>query len=120
MSSYALLNAFSGFEFDLAHHCIGFDPRPEGTHISSGNFRSFWSLDSGWGEVEITPNRVELRLLGGHLDLQTLRLPFLSGRTLSEASIGAQQQAFSWADGAVHLAKVTRIEPDRHLRLMMV
>ena len=49
MASYALLNAFSGFSFDLVQGMLGFDP----VRSPQGKFRCFWSLDSGWGDVNI-------------------------------------------------------------------
>lgn len=113
MSSYALLNAFSGFEFDLVQHTIGFNP----VQMENGRFRCFWSLDSGWGEVEITPDAVELWLHGGHLDVQTVRLPFLAGQTVQSATVGGQRVAFTQAGGAVQLAATTRIEQGQVLRL---
>ncbi|MCX6047355.1 MAG: GH116 family glycosyl-hydrolase [Chloroflexi bacterium] len=113
MASYALLNAFSGFEFDMVQHLLGFNPvRPD-----NGQFRCFWSLDSGWGEFEMGANGVEVRLLYGHLDLQTLRLPFLANQTVKSVGVGAQTTAFTQADGTINLAGVTRIEQGQALRL---
>jgi uncharacterized protein (DUF608 family) len=48
LSSYALLNAYSGLQFDLAHGMIGFAPvegRPQ-------PFRCFWSLDPAWEQYD--------------------------------------------------------------------
>jgi hypothetical protein len=42
MASYALLNAFSGFEFDMTKGIIGFNP----VFMNGFTFKSFWSLDS--------------------------------------------------------------------------
>jgi hypothetical protein len=50
---------------------IGFKP----VKTVNGTFRCFWSLASGWGEFEISRDRVELRVLYGELKLKTLRLP---------------------------------------------
>jgi non-lysosomal glucosylceramidase len=113
MSSYALLLAFSGFEYDLAHGMIGFNP----VQMNEGRFRCFWSLDSGWGEVEITPAAVEVRLLGGHLDVQTLRLPFLTGQEVKVTTAAGPTTTQVQPDGTVQLAAVTRIEPGAALRL---
>jgi hypothetical protein len=115
LSSYALLNAFSGFAFDLVQHTIGFNP----VSMPNGRFRCFWSLDSGWGEVEITPDAVEVRLLGGHLDLQRLYLPFLAGRRLQSALVGGQAVAATLMNGTVQLAEVTRTEQGQALRLVL-
>ena len=74
MASYALLNAFAGFQFDMVNKHIGFNP----VRTNNGHFRCFWSLDSGWGEVVLTPTGAEVRVLGGQLAVRQLHLPFLA------------------------------------------
>ena len=71
MASYALLSAFSGFSFDMSQRVVGFNP----VRLPRTGFRCFWSLDSGWGEVEFSGNGVALRLLGGQLQLDAIDLP---------------------------------------------
>lgn len=90
MASYALLNAFSGFQFDITKQSIGFHP-VEGKE----NFRTFWSLDSGWGEFEKQIANCELRVLYGELPLKNLQLPFLNGRQVTGVSLGGQPVAFT-------------------------
>ena len=58
MASYALLNAFSGFEFNLPAGHIGFRP----LRLVDGRFRCFWSLDPAWGEVLFSPEGAECPL----------------------------------------------------------
>jgi len=82
MASYALLNAFSGFEFDMPARKIGFHPLP----VENERFRCFWSLDSAWGVFELTPDGNELRVLYGNLELEVLVVPLL-GRPAT-ASLG--------------------------------
>ncbi len=72
MASYALLNAFSGFSYDMSKGLVGFAP----VRIPRTGFRCFWSLDSGWGEVVFADGRVTLRVLGGSLTVNALDLPF--------------------------------------------
>jgi hypothetical protein len=72
MASYALLNAFSGFSFDMSRRVIGFKP----VRLPRTGFRCFWSLDSGWGEVEFTQTRATVRVLSGELRVDALDLPF--------------------------------------------
>lgn len=109
MASYALLNAFSGFEFDLGRQHIGFNP----VRTREGNFRCFWALDSGWGKVIITPSAVEVRVLQGHLDVQTLRLPFLVGKRVTGVAIGAKQVEYTHDAGLIMLAASQRAAPGR-------
>ena len=66
MSSYSLLLAFSGFEYDMVNKHIGFNPKVKGTH-----FKCFWSLESGWGNVEIDECMVNLTIREGSLVLKT-------------------------------------------------
>ena len=72
MASYAALCAYSGFEFNMPKKTIGFNP------IIKGNFKCFWSLDSGWGLIEIAGNFAVLTVLYGSLELSRIKLPFLS------------------------------------------
>jgi hypothetical protein len=96
MASYALLNAFSGFEFDLARGRIGFNPLA----ATAGQFRCFWSLDPGWGEFALTPGAAEVRLLYGGLELKELALPFLGGRAVTGVSLGGTPLEYArTADG---------------------
>ncbi len=73
MASYALLNAFSGFTFDMVKGEIGFNPILDGRTT----FRCFWSLDSGWGTFTLAPEQAELKVIEGSLTLNALHLPFL-------------------------------------------
>ncbi len=96
MASYALLNAFSGFQFDMTQGTIGFNPVQE----TGGEFRTFWSLDSGWGEFVKHGPSCELRLLYGKLSLQTMHLPFLAGLSVTGVSLRGKPTAFS-RDGSL-------------------
>lgn len=101
MAAYALLNAFSGFRFDMVRGLIGFRP----VQAIDERFRCFWSLDSGWGEVEITPEQAELRLLMGSLKLQTLELPLQPGQTVRSIRLGDRELAFGQQADVLHLAE---------------
>lgn len=83
MASYALLNAFSGFTFDMVSGEVGFDPIMQG----STSFQCLWSLDSGWGTVSVTPERVELTVIEGSLTLKSLRLPFVRSGNIAGLSV---------------------------------
>ena len=71
MASYALLNAFAGFQFDMVNGLIGFNP----VRTDNGNFRCFWSLDAAWGEFVMTSAGAEIHVLAGELPLRQLKLP---------------------------------------------
>jgi non-lysosomal glucosylceramidase len=109
MASYALLNAFSGFEFDLVQHSIGFTPVPSQVAENNGHFRCFWSLDSGWGEFMLTPTSVEIRVLYGHLNVQTAKFSFLAGRTVRMVQRGEQVLPCSVDRGIITFASPQQI-----------
>ncbi|MDF2983197.1 MAG: hypothetical protein K0Q69_2969, partial [Devosia sp.] len=66
MSSFALVNAWSGLSYDLTKGAIGFAPKDQG----DGNW--FWSVGEGWGVVSRSGNRVRLEVRYGSLDLAEL------------------------------------------------
>lgn len=113
MASYALLNAFSGFTFDLPNQRIGFHPR------QAGDFRSFWSLGSGWGEVAITRATVDLRVLGGELTLQTFDLPSVAAQSVQAISLGDQPVAFEQAGGTLRFAAPVTLRDGQPLHVAL-
>lgn len=92
MACYALLNVFSGFEFDMVHKKLGFNPIQQGVKGS----RFFWSLDAAWGEVSIDSKTVILTVYAGVLTLKTLHLPFVQGVTGVEGHEGV-----AWENGSL-------------------
>ena len=76
MASYAALLAYSGFRFDMPNFTIGFNP------IVEGDFRCFWSLDSGWGTFERDNKTVSIKILYGELKITRLALPFLTPESI--------------------------------------
>jgi uncharacterized protein (DUF608 family) len=73
LSSYALVNAYSGFTFDQRSREIGLKP------ARSGDGVYFWSAGRGWGVVELKGTSVNLVVKGGELTVSRLRLPGRSG-----------------------------------------
>ena len=109
MASYSLLNAFSGFEFDMTRGLVGFDP----IRAPGGRFRCFWSLDGGWGEIVMTPGRAEVRVLGGAIAVRALHLPFLRAARVGEVLLGGKALAFENEKGRLALDRAARIRPGR-------
>ncbi|MCU0519932.1 MAG: non-lysosomal glucosylceramidase [Anaerolineae bacterium] len=98
MASYALLNAFSGFTFDMVKGEVGFAP----IMLGRTTFRCLWSLDSGWGVFSLSPHQAELRVIGGSLTLNALRLPFLQTKQIwGVSTCGHEPDCESVADGLV-------------------
>jgi non-lysosomal glucosylceramidase len=98
MASYALLNAFSGFQFDLARGYVGFNP----VQAENGSFRCLWSLDPGWGEFRLQPGGAELRVLYGQLNLQTLEISPLASVRIASAVVDGQAQEFRQEGSLLH------------------
>jgi len=103
MASYALLNAFAGFQFDMVNGLIGFNP----VRTDNGNFRCFWSLDAAWGEYVQTPSGAEVHVLGGELPLRQLQLPTLAGNKVQ--AINLADRAITYTQGADHLVFADRV-----------
>ncbi len=101
MASYALLNAFSGFSFDMVKGQIGFDPIMTG----EGGFGCLWSLDSAWGTFVLTPDRAELHVIEGVLTLSALRLPFLSPEAIGGVSYCGSAPACDSIAGGLDFAQ---------------
>lgn len=72
MASYSLIPIFSGFLYDIPKGMIGFNPI-----VKNELFRSIWSVASGWGIVEITPDQFTMKIHAGYLDIKQVNLPYL-------------------------------------------
>ncbi|GEM_PF-1771504 len=90
MASYSALLAFSGFSFDMPNHTIGFHP------IVEGDFRCFWSLNSGWGVFERNGSGCKVEVLYGEITLKKLMLPFMAAK---KASLNGTYIAFACENG---------------------
>ncbi len=69
LSSWSVLLALSGFEYDGVDHIISFNPA-----INAENFNTFWSCGSGWGNYTQTVAGVELEVDFGELGLRELSI----------------------------------------------
>ncbi len=106
MSSYALLLACGGFKYDMSQHLFGFSPI-----VSKHDFSSFWSLDSGWGNVKITGDMIKVEVLYGSLSLRRLAFDFIPTSILSDGV----NVDFIIKDGMIVLTE--RIEVNEELLL---
>lgn len=64
MASFALMNAYSGFKYDMSKKQMGFSPISNGTYL--------WSVAKTYGTVSINDEKMMLTVLGEPLDLSTL------------------------------------------------
>ncbi len=108
MASYALLNAFSGFAFDMVRGEIGFDPIMGGCN----SFRCFWSLGSGWGTFSLTKDQVTLDVIEGSLAIKRLSLPFLSRGAVASVVLCGSATECTWIDDGLTFPKPVHIDDD--------
>ena len=106
MASYALLNVFSGFEFDMVKGMVGFDP----IFMGKDEFKCFWSLDSGYGTFEATPGNVALKILNGKLEIKKIKLPFIKDKQIKSISLGDKPVDFVFRDGSVAMHSPIEID----------
>ncbi|MEK6793695.1 MAG: GH116 family glycosyl-hydrolase [Spirochaetota bacterium] len=104
MASYALLNAMSGFEYDMTKGMIEFSPRVKGT------FRTFWSLDGAWGTAELSSAAIALTVLYGELKLSTIRSSVLAGKKVSAALVGKRPLRFVPADRGIQFDEALQLK----------
>jgi hypothetical protein len=113
LASYALLNAFSGFSFDMVRQVVGFDP----VRSKEGKFRCFWSLDSGWGVFELRPAGAKVEVLYGTLDVEELHLPVPRGGRVTSAKAGEEKVAVICERGRLTFSTAVRIAPGSPLEV---
>lgn len=106
MASFGLLNAFSGFQFDMVSGVIGFAP----IRMQAGEFRVFWSLDSAWGEFSTRESYSVLKVLYGELRLTELQLPLTDGQQIQSAALNDETITHSTIDNVVHFAKALSVQ----------
>ena len=85
--------------------------------MEGGHFRCFWSLDSGWGEFEMTADGCELRVLYGELTLQSLHLPFLTEHQVSDINFDGTPVPFNLVDGSLNFDRKVQIGKGKSLRV---
>ena len=69
MSSWAVLLALSGFDYDGVEKSLSFSPQ-----INKEKFNTFWSTGSAWGEFKIEDKKATLSVLYGELVLKEFGL----------------------------------------------
>lgn len=98
MSSWSLLLALSGWDYDAPTQTLCVTPRPETSPV----FRSFWSGPLGWGTLEqVRTNkglrRMTLRVVEGHFDLTMLRCGQAGNRIQSARLQGTAQKTVAFS-----------------------
>ena len=112
MSSYALLLALSGFEFDMTKAQIGFHPKQCGE-----DHRYFWCLHTAWGTVAMNPDRVMLAVLYGAIDLVRFSSRLFTGRDVARATLDGRALQFAQRKKCVVFAAPATLTAGSVLRL---
>lgn len=73
MSSWGVYQAMAGYQYDATRGSMKFAPAEDVLPT-----RFFWSAGTGWGTLEVTRAKIQLRCLHGTLDLEEL---VLAGRS---------------------------------------
>ena len=106
MASYALLNAFSGFSFDMTKKRIGFAPI-----IEQEYFSVFWSLGTGWGRFELTRDLMRLSVDYGSITIEQLLIPMIP----LSAILDGREVAYTVKDGVIYFSSEITINKDSNL-----
>ena len=96
MSSYGLLQGLTGIQYDAVDKSLDIDSKV------GDNFRSFFSTQSGWGNLEFEENEIILKVAYGYLDLKELNFTHeKSLSAISKISVGSEeiQSGFDQEDG---------------------
>lgn len=78
MSSYGLLQGLTGIQYDAVDKSMDIDSKV------GDSFTSFFSTQSGWGNIELSENEIILTVAYGYLDLKELN--FTHEKSLSSIS----------------------------------
>jgi hypothetical protein len=116
MSSYTLLHAFSGFEFDMVNCMIGFNP------VLYNNLRAckyFWSIDPAWGIFYTDRHKAEIKVFGGCLKIKLLHLPFIDCNLIKSIQTDDIRREFEIINGVISLTETVNIEENHSLAILM-
>jgi len=114
MAAFALLLAYSGFEFDAVRGHVGFSPRVEDTP-----FTAFWSLESGWGTCTLDAAAIRLRVASGALPLNTFASDRLDGAAVTGVQVGEGAAAFRREGTTLAFGDPVRVTPDAPLAISL-
>jgi hypothetical protein len=73
MASYALLLAISGVAYSAVSKMLSVAPK-----INLPKFRTFFSINSGWGTILLDADQLEIKLVEGFMQLDKLQVTWRS------------------------------------------
>ena len=108
MAAYAMLQAYSGFRYDLVRGAISFHP------VLPPPFQCFWSLGTAWGTFQRTADADAVRILHGAVTLHAIGLDGDGPVTLNGAPVGGACANGEWrADAPLALRAGDLVERRR-------
>lgn len=113
MASYSLLLSYSGFQYDLRLNRIGFHP----VQIDNGEFRTFWSVDSGWGDFHLDKSLAVLSVAAGKLVLQSFTLPNMNESVNCKVIWNEVEQSYDAPKGVLTLHEPIIIQTGMSFRM---
>ncbi len=99
MASFALLPIISGFKFDLPNKTIGFAPKKK------GDFRSFFSVGTAWGNFIKDKNGLTVNVLDGNLNLCSYVLP--ANTSVKKLIIDGKEIEFTKKSNVLSFSEIT-------------
>ena len=87
MASFALLNIYSGFEFDMTRGYLGFYP------LVGGKSQFLFSIADSWGTVNFGDGEVVLKILGKPLTLSEIGVKV--GGVLNSVTVDGERCDFT-------------------------
>jgi non-lysosomal glucosylceramidase len=110
LASWALLAACSGADHDGIAGRLTFAPP-----VRPARFSTFWSSQAAWGTITITRDGADLRVLGGHLRLQTLHF---GGRGSWRVVVDGTRVTARSEPGGVALAEARTLSAGMRVRVV--
>ena len=113
MAAFALLLAYSGFEFDALRGHVGFSPK-----VADAPYTAFWSLGSGWGTCTLDAGEIRLQVEAGELRLSSFasdRLVGADGGMVTGVQAGGADATFQQDGATLAFPVAVRVTPEASL-----
>ena len=117
MAAFALLPAWSGFEFDAVRGHVGFSPQ-----VADAPYTAFWALGSGWGTCTLDATEIRLQAAAGELRLSSFgsdRLVGAAGNAVIGVREGGADVPFQQADAILAFPAAVRVTPASPLTISL-
>ncbi|MEM1908541.1 MAG: GH116 family glycosyl-hydrolase [Thermofilaceae archaeon] len=112
LSSYALLLALSGFEWDGRRGELSFNPK-----TPDAEFGTFWCTGRAWGYLLASRGFCELSVRYGELELKVLRVATLKGIGVRRALVNGEPVEFEPLEGGARFPKPLLLREGDVLRI---